>query len=480
MSNPVKVCPICSASNPQGAITCWNCGTSLENVNASDAAASTSKPGVTSDFHYGETDLYEGQLYRAGQRYLAGCFGILILLMLGGLGLIFAPGLSRAASDMLASMGQASQPTPTAEVELVRPTVTPGPPTLTPTITVLPTDTPAPTPTRTPCMQNVQQGDTMYAIVSRCGHRSPDVFDEVIEINGLQDANTIQQGQTLEIPWPTPTPGAQPSPSTPSTDRTPLGETDNMTDTASNATSGDTQLADSSPASNPPGEATRSVLELDDEELEERFTIPTPTLPPGVQFHTVQPNESIIGIIAQYDASVEILSQLNPEVSFNQCDLGMTYGGERCNVMINQGQQLRVPAPSPTPTLSPTPSGSETPTPTPTPTFNAPVIESPPDRAFFRQEQLITLRWVPSAPLGESQTYRVIVEDRTAGIVYTADTVENSFIIPEAWQGTTPDDADDPIRHEYDWRVQVIDLNAPDTPQYETSQSTFTWETAPN
>src|SRR5690606_25896060 len=57
------------------------------------------------------------------------------------------------------------------------------------------------------------------------------------------------------------------------------------------------------------------------------FVTPTPTLQPGIAFHTVQSNENIIVIGTQYGANVEILSQLNPEIAFSQCDFGLDFGG---------------------------------------------------------------------------------------------------------------------------------------------------------
>ncbi|MFW5691870.1 MAG: LysM peptidoglycan-binding domain-containing protein [Chloroflexota bacterium] len=458
MPESIKVCPICTASNERSAVICWNCGASLANTPAradDTTAARRSQQSRGYAYRYGETDLYENELYSAGQRYLFGCFGLLGVIMSVGILLIAAPPLFYAMTGLFESTS--SEPLPSPEVQIARPTVTPAPPTNTPTITVMPTNTPAPTSTREPCIQTVQSGDFLYDVVARCGHRSFDVFDLVVEINDLADAGTIFEGQVLEIPWPTNTPDPNGLPPAPAD---PAGETD--------APVGSTPLGEINSGDS-------SVLELDDEELEEAFVIPTATLPPGVQFHQVTAGENIINIIAEYNASVEILSQLNPEVSFNQCDFGMTYGGERCAVMVFEGQRLRVPAPTPTPTLSPTPSGSETPTPTLTPTFNAPIGRSPADRAFFRRSELITLRWVPTGTLGEDETYRVIVEDRTAGIRYTADTIIPSFIIPEEWQGR----GEDPSRHDYVWWISIVNVNNPDTPVFESGRYSFSWETLP-
>jgi hypothetical protein len=454
VSEAFKTCPICGASNHRNATLCWNCGTSLSGVDAQTSAPKSQQQPSSSryDFRCGETDLYEGDLYAVGQRYLYGCFGVLIVLMVIGLGMVVTPSALSAVGDLLTDDSTAE---PTAIQQIVRPTVTPGTPTNTPgPPTPTSTSTPTITPTREPCIQRVQAGDLMYDVVARCGHLSFDVFDEVVEINDLDNAGTIFEGQELVIPWPTPTPD-------PNAQAPPTPEPGADADTGSSIAG--------APA--PTGDV--DVFELEDEELEEFFAIASPTLPPGIQWHVVAQGQTMIEIIALYDASVRTLSDLNPEMSFNQCDMGMTYGGDRCNVMVFQGQQIRVPVPTPTPTLSPTPSGSETRTPTPTATFNAPSALSPPDRALFRRNELVTLRWIPSGTLGPNETYRVIVEDRTAGVLYTADTVDTSMVIPDDWQGTGPE----PARHDYAWRVEVINLDRPDAPLFVTETLTFAWET---
>ncbi len=452
MADAIKICPICSASNHRNAALCWNCGTSLEGIavqGSLDDTTNSTRPkvgGTQYSFKYGETDLYEADLYHIGQRYLYGCFGSLILLMIIGLGLVAAPPAVNAVRGLV----QGDNPTPTNQAQIILPTITQGPPTLTPTITVLPTATPTIVPTREPCVQTVQAGDLMFDVVNRCGHLSFDVFEEVVEINDLDNAGMIFEGQSLIIPWPT-------EPAPPPADQQSAITPEAQTVNADTTTQEDVD-----------------VLELSDEELEEFLIIPTATLPPGVAWYKISTNDTLFSIIAQYETSVEVMSQLNPEISFSQCNMGMTFGGERCNVMVFQGQDIRVPVTLPPPTATPTPNGSETPTPTATATFNAPVAQNPADRAFFRRDDLITLRWIPSGTLASDETYRVTVEDRTGGILYTADTVNTSFIMPDEWQGVATDDID---RHQYAWTVSVININNPDNVIYRTPIQTFTWET---
>jgi LysM repeat protein len=446
LSESFKICPICRASNHRNAAICLTCGTTLADTGTVETQTAREVSTVEYDYRYGESDLFEGDLSRLGRKYLIGIFAGLLVLMCGGLALLAGPTLLSVASEFGFGSGDGltAIDSPTPHPMVILPTVTEGPPTLTPTNTEDPTPTPTATYTREPCYQEVRPGEGLINVVSRCGHVNRDVLEIVVELNNLRDVNSIQVGQRLEIPWPTETPDPDALP--------PEAPADD-----SNGSEPETQ-----------SEADR-ILSAFDEDFDPLF-VPTATLPPGVQFHTVVRDENVIVISMQYGANVEILSQLNPEIAFSQCDFGQTYGGPRCTVQLREGQRIRVPAPTATPTLPPTPSGSETATPSPTPTFNAPHPSNPSNRAFYRNDQLVTLRWVPTGVLGDNQTYRIKVEDLTAGIVYTANTSATNFIIPDEWQGETAD------RHEYAWSVSVIDRDDPDNPQYTTETLVFFWE----
>jgi hypothetical protein len=291
----------------------------------------------------------------------------------------------------------------------------------------------------------------MYDVVMRCGHVHFDVFSQVVERNSLSDAGMIYEGQVLDIPWPTltPDPNAQPP---------------QQPDVQSEANIESVQVA---------SVEDRSILDLSDDELAQFLEVPTPTLPPGIQFHTVLPLENMITIIMNYNTTIESIRNLNPEITFTQCNMGETFGGDRCSVVLSPGQQIRVPAPTPTATLPPTATGLETATPTATATFNAPILQNPADRAVFRNNQLITLRWLPTGTLGTGEIYRVNVEDSTAGILYTQDTFDTFFVIPADWQAVTPTLQ----RHDYVWYIDVIQNNNPNTPSYRTPSQSFSWET---
>lgn len=304
----------------------------------------------------------------------------------------------RTAVPTLALGGASGQSQLTPTPTLFLPTLTLPPP---------PTETPTATATPGPCEQVVGAGDTLISLASRCGHRDLAVLDLIVELNGLRSAESVQVGQRILVPWPTPTPGTDAEGALPG-----------------GAAGG--------------GEDGLAIAEV----------IPTATLQPGVMWYTIQPGDDIIAIAYLYKANVEILSQLNPQITFSQCDFGLDTGGPNCIVPLVAGQQIRVPAPSPTPTLSPTPSGSETPTPTPTPTFNAPSLLSPGDRQLFGAGELITLRWVTTGVLVDTDAYLVTVTDTTAGVIYTETTRETFYLVPAEWQ---PVDG----RHAFTWQIAV-------------------------
>lgn len=446
-----KVCPICGTPAHPQAQSCSVCGASLDSTPAEDQALGSEHPEQAQayDFHYGETDLAEHYVRWKGSSYfLAG------LLVMAGAActLVFIVGAMRVRSLVQSVQGTpipsttplavvtALEPlgTNTAQPTLFLPTVTaPAPATRTPSPTV------TITPTEGPCMQTVQSGDSLIALVSRCGHRDLDVIDLVLELNGLDAPEVIQVGQTLEIPWPTPT-------------SAPASEEEAAVDESA---ASEAQVEDENVASLPESNQVAAF---------------EPTLQAGVAWHTVIKDETIISIAYDYGADVKILSELNPEVTFSQCDFGLFGGGPSCVVNLFEGQRVRVPAPTPTPTLSPTPSGSETATPTITPTFNAPSALSPSNRALFQHDELVTLRWVATGTLAADQVYRVQVVDLTAGQQYSADTTELFFIIPDSWQGQ------DGARHEFEWSVSVVDLSASDTPLFRTQVRMFTWESVAN
>jgi hypothetical protein len=452
LSQPYKICPICDSPNHRNATICSTCGATLTQVPLMTPEENLTKRGSGYDQHYGETDLFESNLHWKGGTYLVGamitlailaCTAALLFLgsrLFGGPGVPANPSIpgvtTQTAIPTLDGGGDLPIITNTPQPTIFLATVTQGPPTetLTPSPTI--------TPTQGPCAQVVQPGDDLISIIYRCGHRNfESIVDTVVELNELEDASRIQEGQTIEVPWPTATldPNAIP------------------TETPTPSESG--ALIDSLAVADTEGASIMGVR-----------LVPTETLQPGVAWHTVVKDENIIIIAVQYGATLRILSELNPEVTFSQCDFGLGTGGENCNVQLFEGQQVRVPAPTPTPTIQPSPNGSETPTPTATATFNAPSALSPSNRAFFGKDELVTLRWVATGSLGSGQAYLVRVEDETARKSYEATSQDLFFIVPQDWHGQESD------RHEYTWTVSMIDTANPDNPYFTTETRLFTWE----
>ena len=414
MSEAFKVCPICETRNQRQAVLCSICGTSLANVAPQSSAWPAEPTETTYDFSFGESDLAEESLNRAGRIMSV----LLILLILAIVALVALHMLTRRAID---SDSADAARLPTAKPpHIAGPTVTHGPPTATYTSSPIPTPPPTDTVTPSPCLRKVAPGDSLIAILARCGHQNLAILPTVMALNGISDETRIQIGQEIIVPLPSPTrvPGER---------ETTTVESD--TDSAS-ADSGADRLA---------------LLAFDP-----FAPTLTPTLLPGLIWHITRPNENMIVIALQYETNAKALSDLNPEIEFSLCDFGLPYGGPECTVPLQQGQRIRVPAPTPTITPIPTVSGSETPTPKPTATFNAPIAQSPPDGAFFATREQVTLRWVATGRLSSTDVYRVALNNTDTGASYDAQTSELFFIVPSEWG---PNDENS---HHYSWRVSVL------------------------
>ncbi len=341
-----KLCPICSTVCHPNATVCPTCGASLADVQPEPDRRPRAAKAPGYDRRYGETDLYEGETRRSGE-WLLTIGGLAALAVLCAGVLAFAlPALNRMTSSptATATLAATTDPsvilitnTPRPTMPMALATVTPAPPTATPP------------PTEGPCAYIIQSGDDLITLAYDCGHRSLEILPAILELNNLSAPEAIQVGQTILIPRPTPTPD-------------PAGA---LLPTSTGEGASDVAALFVAEANATPPTAT---------------LMPTPTLLPGLMWHTVQSQESMVAIMYQYNTTAEVLAQINPEIAFSQCDFQFDTGGPACTVLLQPGQLFRVPAPTPTPTLSPTPSGSETATPTATATFNAPSALSPTDR----------------------------------------------------------------------------------------------------
>jgi hypothetical protein len=443
---PFQQCPICGAEQPLSARKCSICGAVLPG----DLTPLAPMPPVETtrrkkgerpryDPAHGDDDLFVGDLSgRMWRLLLVG--GVALALLLGvGLGMAISQmggerdqgptqgGDGNAQVEDIGTTAPTAPPTATSRSPQLPPTVTPTQESLLwATITSLP-PTVTETPTPAPCYQTAQAGDTVWGMAIRCGHGDDmeAIVDLILEINGLTSATELQAGQTLEIPWPTPTPGVEPLP-------------------APEATGEGEQGADRP-------EATPQVQynEFGTPDALAAYANIEPTLRPGQAWHLVLAGETIVGIAYMYGTSVETLSQINPEIPFLQCDFGQTYGGPTCSVMLYEGQRVRVPVALPTVTPTFTPAGTLTLTPTLTPTFNAPYLLTPDDGARFNADQIVTLRWGGTGTLAGNHRYIVRVRDLDTGEDYTAAVTDTTYILPGGWQ------PDDRHRHTFEWTVAI-------------------------
>ena len=387
MTTPYKLCPICDSLNPQEQRHCRQCGSDLQDVEPLPIESVSESEQFR--FERGETDLLEEELARRPALRL---FGVLLvsasLVVIAGLGIWVLPRL-RSDAPAPEIVHQATMPT-----ALYLATVTPGPPL--PTRTPWPSPSPLPTrsPTATPCTQVVVAGDSLISLLVRCGHQHRDVIEQVVRDNSLASADQLAIGQTIHIPWPT--------------------------------------------ATSRPGESDNTPTPVS------AWVVPTSTLPPGITWYRVAAGDDIISVAFRYGANLEIMSQLNPEVHFSQCDFGETYGGENCIVQIAAGQNLRVPLPQPSATPSPPVSAPNLLRPT---LENIPHSLRPSDGVVYGADELVTLRWVSAGRLEPGEMHVIEVQDVTSGQRYRAETREHLFHLPESWQ------ARDGKRHEYHWRV---------------------------
>jgi hypothetical protein len=458
---PTQQCPICGAVQPLAAQKCSICGAVLPGertpIVTQTAAEDAARRGARAryDSAVGDDDLYAGDLSGRMWRLLA-VGGVVLALVLGlGLGYAVSRIASHGGDGSSRAVGSAptAPPTATPRATVITPTLSPTPP-----ITLdLPTVTPQPptatvTPSPTPCYQKAQQGDTVLGMAYRCGHLSTDVVPLILEINNLNSPQELKIGQTLEIPWPTPT--LDPNATQPST-ALPVD--------AGTGGGGDTPDATSSVVLNEFG--TPDALA--------NYAAVEATLRPGLAWHTVRPGQTILDVAFEYGTTLETLSKINPEVPFLQCDFGSGSGGPDCVVMLYEGQRVRVPVPLPTGTPSPTPVGTLTPTPTATPTFNAPYLLSPEDDAIFRSDQMVTLRWGGTGTLGADERYLVQVRDLDSGETHQVLVRDTTYILPGGWQPS------DRKLHHFDWTVSVATVDAQNdvlNENHVTESRRFTWD----
>lgn len=462
-----KPCPNCGARNPSTHSHCVICGHHLA-TGRGGYLVTQANPQRFYSSEEGEDDLVVHSISSISITgalvsvfFIALCLGILggIIILLPRINDTQATSKNQTGeksptvyNDPFVTYSPNEQPlfvtsAPSGPTVVMFPTNTRAAPLLLPTVTPQPV-TPTFTPTEAACIQTARAGDSVYAMALRCGHRDLSVVDLIVEANpALECANCLREGQTLEIPWPTPTPdesGAL------------LPAVVEVTAIAAAA------LGEALP--------TPNAAEATPEAIATLFV--EPTLRPGLMWHRVASGETLISIASQYSADAKVLSDLNPEIEFRQCDFSMKFGGPNCNVIFYVGQQVRVPAPPPTATIPPTPSGSETPTPTATATFNVPISFSPADGTLFDANSLVTLRWSATGTLAANEAYLITVINTENNTRYTAQTTELFFVLPTDWQPRS-----DTVV--FEWTVEIVTLNENNQPtgtRERTILRRFSWQ----
>lgn len=349
-------------------------------------------------------------------------------------------GLSSIVLLSACNMNSPTVATPTVETELIEtptepptitPTLTPIPASDTPSVpteTSLPTDqpileTPTPTftaapptqiptstPTQGPVEYVIQADDTLMYIIQLPQHGYDyelDVAQEVVDLN--ENMSSIDflppVGSTILIPLPT---------------------------------------ATETPVEFEATQETKATLGVDGSSGAD--------LPQGVSVgcYEVQEDDSLVSIATNYNTTLEIMSQLNPDLNWFNCEFDQPSGGPSCSPTIQIGQCIDVPQPTPVPTFTLTPSGLETPT--PTPTYPAPRMLYPVNNVVVPPGRF-DLQWVGVAGLTSDDEYLVEITDVTSGQKLLQVTESTSFTMLDSF---VPSDGQ---AHTIQWRVSVARKN---------------------
>lgn len=273
-----------------------------------------------------------------------------------------------------------------------------------PTIRPLPTETPG------PFEYEVRESDTLLYIIQLPQHGysyEPDVARTVVALNdNISSMDILPVGGTILIPRPT------------------------ATSTAAGA------------------QATRALLATIGADDAAGAILASGAV---VGCYDVEAGDSLVGIALEYNTTLEVLSQLNPELNWFGCVFTERSGGIDCNPTIQIGQCIRAPQPTPPPSKTPTPSGDETAT--PTPTYMAPRLLHPADGAVIPPGRL-ALQWVGINGLSDGDEYLIELQDRTSGRIENQATASNALVLPDDF---IPRDGQ---THTILWRVSVARPNS--------------------
>ena len=299
-----------------------------------------------------------------------------------------------------ASPTSTALPTATPQIAPATATDTAPPPTATP----LPTETPG------PFEYVIQEGDTLYYIIQLPQHGY--AYDEaaaraVVALNDSISSVDIlpPPGSVILIPRPTAT-------------AAPLG-----------------------------ARATQALLEAIGIDSSSGALLASDAI---VGCHHVESGDNLVSIAVEYDTTLEVMSQLNPDLNWFGCAFTEKSGGPDCNPTIQIGECIRAPLPRPLPSRTPTPSGDETAT--PRPTYPAPRLLYPTEDTAVPPGAL-TIQWVSVSGLGAADEYLIELSDQTSGRSMTQVSQANAFAVPDEF---VPNDGG---AHTVLWRVSVARRN---------------------
>lgn len=262
----------------------------------------------------------------------------------------------------LASCDSSPSPTVTSSAPL---TMTPTPSvTLSATATSRATPTPelTATPTAIPrpdiITHTVAPNETLGGIALLYGT----TVEALMQVNDISDPRLLRAGQTLTVPLPTLTPTPSPTPT------------------------------------HDPSQ-------------------PTPTPAPTQSVYTAQSGDTLSGIAAKYNMTVDDLMATN----------------NLTNTFLRAGQTLVIPPPSPTPSVTPTP--MPTVTPTPRLAYDAPVLLYPPNGATFTGDVSIVLNWTSVGALTNDQYYVLRLRAVNNGLGENVWLKTPSYRLAPNWRG---------------------------------------------
>lgn len=291
-----------------------------------------------------------------------------------------------------------------------------------------PTEAVTPTETPGPYVHRVQSDETLGFIIQQYGYGySVPVMELVVQINpNVFNMNVLPIGQDILIPRQT---------------ATPIPEGLEITQTAASA------FGEFVPGSG-------GVV-----------------LPRGssVGCYTVQEGDTTVGIAEEFNTTLEIMSQLNPQLNWSGCAFNQYSGGERCRPRLAIGDCVNVPQPTQMPSATPTLTGNETAT--PLPTYAPPRAFYPPDGAIAAGT--FDLEWVTVGVLQSDETYLVEVENTLTGETWREVTRSTALRLPAELIPT----GGEAVR--YRWRVVVAERDADGRYSFIGEASpwrSFTWQ----